>query len=176
MEHVHKPSLRAWNGPNVFLNSEKIPYKFVYRLQNCVGFGPFRENERAFKCLPWMKTVKKKSLFYMRPDQDFCWLHLYGLGFYNKPRPYEILFGFSTISQIFRWFDRKALNALKEDGFSIVRRTASLVVSSDLQCLFIPYPNKSLPVETYWQDFIFKRKYFEREDKNEMRNSRIQNN
>lgn len=125
----------------VFEASDAEPYRYVWRVENQDGQGPYNaevaEDLGGGSLQDYWTDREHNSTTHPSPlhDEGFDELDLeniYGEGYGSR------LFGFESIQQLKKWFNDKELKQLKELGFDVVKRKASDIWSSGRQVFFKP--------------------------------------
>lgn len=102
-----------------------------YRIENQHGGGPYR----TIECETWETSSHNYGDRNPGPYTDFPmgeWANTPG---YAKR---ECLFGFSTLAQLRKWFNKTERKRLRRLGYVIVRYEGEPFAVSDLQAAFVP--------------------------------------
>ncbi len=139
------------HGKNYFFRAtEEEPSITVYRLENERGEGPFRKTLHEFQSdKSWIVQDRRRTIWYLGATEDFSYNLLMKVGFFEmqrawngEPRGNGLLFGFTDREQIRQWFVEEEIENLKRVGFELRERQASLVLASDIQCIFKPVSDR----------------------------------
>jgi len=104
--------------------------KYVYRVQNKDGQGPYNSSH-IWRSIPHIKENNRPTpceenlgdiLFMMKKE------------FGGK----NVLFGFTKLTNLRKWFTKKELENLKEIGYVIYKFKAKEITEGERQCIFVP--------------------------------------
>jgi hypothetical protein len=120
---------------SLLFDGDKTQYRYVYRLQNDKGEGPYH-----------CKTVLPDNLYFkIRDDSNHpgpsCDFLESEWSSYPCTTNRKFRFGFRVKHNVIKWFGKSTLAKLKKLGFEIVKVKASKIYESisKKQVMFIPY-------------------------------------
>jgi hypothetical protein len=121
-----------------FMPTKRKPFTWVWRVENDDGQGPYRKGNSD----KWNYEEYSHSASNGHPtaSKDFTENEMRRVSYYlYQEEKSKALFGFTSIQQYKKWFNKSERKRIAEVGFKLHRKKASKAIRSEFQCLYLPY-------------------------------------